>query len=142
MNCFRIYSGLSNIVLHLFKIQMVIVCYHTIRHIYKPAVFQKKPTRALLEICYGQKIGHTLSYFKVKFNALVTTATFADKSTFAYSLFDLTGKKLNNTIDKVQEYEAGQHYFEYNTSELTQGIYVLKTIVNGEVQSQKIQITQ
>lgn len=69
-------------------------------------------------------------------------ASFAEKSSFTYSLFDLSGKKLNPNIDLVKDYEAGQYHFEYNTAALTNGVYILNTIVNGEVQSQKIQLNR
>ncbi len=63
-----------------------------------------------------------------------------NSSNVVFSVYDLTGRQLVNT--SYNDQPAGDHYITLNANQLSPGIYFYSFIVNGNVITQKMIVTQ
>ena len=63
-----------------------------------------------------------------------------ENSNVQLSIFDLNGKEIYKLVSEQQQ--SGKHSLIWNSSDLLQGIYILKSIIGNNIKTQKIIITK
>ena len=81
----------------------------------------------------------SVSFYPNPANRLVTISySLSKSSTVQIFMFDILGKEVKQVLNKNQN--SGEYKLNMNTENLTNGIYFVKMIVNGEQLTQKLEI--
>ena len=101
--------------------------------------WKSKATSTTTNITEEIKLPVSVSFYPNPANRLVTISySLSKSSTVQISVFDIMGKEVMQVLNKNQN--SGEHKLNMNTESLTNGIYFVKMIVNGEQLTQKLEI--